>query len=72
MAALIALEAGVISPAMQTGAVLMALITTAMTGPLVDRFAPRVAGAFPPISDREAGAPAADEVAVRPAAAAAS
>jgi hypothetical protein len=38
VAALIALNAGVISPQMQTGAVVMALVTTAMTGPLVDRF----------------------------------
>jgi Kef-type K+ transport system membrane component KefB len=38
--ALVALTAGVISPQLQTGAVVMALITTAMTGPLVDRFLP--------------------------------
>lgn len=37
--ALIALNEGVISPALQTGGVLMALVTTAMTGPLFDRFA---------------------------------
>ncbi|MEX2238624.1 MAG: cation:proton antiporter [Dehalococcoidia bacterium] len=37
--ALIALNGGVITPAMQVGGVLMALITTAMTGPLFDRFA---------------------------------
>lgn len=36
--ALIALNQGVISAPMQVGAVLMALITTAMTGPLIDRF----------------------------------
>ncbi len=36
--ALIGLTEGVISPAMQVGAVLMALITTAMTGPAFDRF----------------------------------
>ncbi|MGY1605120.1 cation:proton antiporter [Geodermatophilus sp. SYSU D00815] len=41
VAALVALNAGVISPQMQTGAVVMALVTTAMTGPLVDRFLPR-------------------------------
>lgn len=39
--ALVALNAGVISPQMQVGAVVMALVTTAMTGPLVDRFMPR-------------------------------
>ncbi|MGY1697452.1 cation:proton antiporter [Geodermatophilus sp. SYSU D00814] len=38
VAALVALNAGVISPQMQVGAVVMALITTGMTGPLVDRF----------------------------------
>lgn len=36
--ALIALNAGVISPPMQVAGVLMALVTTMMTGPLVDRF----------------------------------
>lgn len=36
--ALIALNAGVISPQLQVGAVLMALVTTIMTGPLFDRF----------------------------------
>ena len=34
-------DAGVITDQMQVGAVLMALITTAMTGPLVDRFLPK-------------------------------
>lgn len=41
--ALIALNQGVISAPMQVGAVLMALITTAMTGPLIDRFVPKAA-----------------------------
>lgn len=41
--ALIALNQGVISGAMQIGGVLMALVTTAMTGPLIDRFTPAVA-----------------------------
>lgn len=41
--ALIALNQGVISAPMQVGAVLMAFITTAMTGPLIDRFAPKAA-----------------------------
>lgn len=45
--ALIAFQGGVISPAMQVGGVLMALITTAMTGPLFDALAPRVSGAAP-------------------------
>jgi Kef-type K+ transport system membrane component KefB len=35
--ALVALDAGVISAQLQTGAVLMALLTTVMTGPLFDR-----------------------------------
>ena len=39
--ALVALNAGVISAQMQVGAVVMALVTTAMTGPLVDRFLPK-------------------------------
>jgi Kef-type K+ transport system membrane component KefB len=42
--ALVALDQGVITPPMQAGAVLMALVTTAMTGPLIDAFLPRVAG----------------------------
>jgi Kef-type K+ transport system membrane component KefB len=42
--ALIALNANVITPQLQTGAVLMALITTAMTGPLFDAFLPSAAG----------------------------
>lgn len=42
--ALAALNQNVISAPMQVGAVLMALITTAMTGPLIDRFLPAVAG----------------------------
>jgi Kef-type K+ transport system membrane component KefB len=36
--ALIGLSQGVISPQLQVGGVLMALVTTAMTGPLIDRF----------------------------------
>jgi Kef-type K+ transport system membrane component KefB len=34
--ALVGLRAGIITPVMQLGAVLMALITTSMTGPLFD------------------------------------
>jgi len=41
--ALIAFQEGVISPQLQVGGVLMALVTTAMTGPLFDRFAPAAA-----------------------------
>lgn len=36
VAALVAVEAGAISPMLQLGAVVMALVTTAMTGPLFD------------------------------------
>jgi Kef-type K+ transport system membrane component KefB len=42
--ALIGVQQGVITPVLQLGAVLMALITTAMTGPLFDRFVKRVPG----------------------------
>ncbi len=38
--ALVARQAGVITDQMQVGGVLMALVTTAMTGPLFDRFLP--------------------------------
>ena len=38
--ALVALDAGVINAQLQVGAVVMALVTTAMTGPLVDKFLP--------------------------------
>jgi Kef-type K+ transport system membrane component KefB len=40
--ALVGVQAGVITPVMQLGAVLMALITTAMTGPLFDLFSRRL------------------------------
>lgn len=42
--ALIALNQGVITPPMQVAGVVMALVTTMMTGPLVDRFLPKVGG----------------------------
>jgi hypothetical protein len=45
--ALIGVQQGVITPVLQLGAVLMALITTAMTGPLFDRFIKRVPGPAP-------------------------
>ncbi len=41
---LVGVQNGVITPVLQLGAVLMALITTAMTGPLFDRFAKRLPG----------------------------
>jgi len=44
VAALLALNSGVITGPLQVGAVLMGLITTAMTGPLVDSFLPRHLG----------------------------
>lgn len=46
--ALVALNAGVISPQLQAAAVLMALVTTAMTGPLFDRFQRAEPTAAPP------------------------
>lgn len=52
--ALIAFNQGVISAQLQTGAVLMALITTMMTGPLFDRYIARVPGAVPAV-DAEVG-----------------
>lgn len=48
--ALIAFTEGVISAQLQVAAVLMALITTMMTGPLFDRFIGRVPGNSPPES----------------------
>lgn len=45
--ALIAVDAGVISGPLQVGAVLMALVTTMMTGPLFDALLPRVTAAHP-------------------------
>lgn len=49
--ALAAADAGAITPQMQIGGVLMALVTTAMTGPLFDRFLPAAA---PDALEREA------------------
>lgn len=46
---LLALNRGVISPQLQVGGVLMALITTAMTGPLFDRFLPSATASAPPV-----------------------
>jgi Kef-type K+ transport system membrane component KefB len=40
--ALTGVQNGVITPAMQAGVVLVALITTAMTGPLLDAFLSRL------------------------------
>ena len=47
--ALIALNQGVITPPMQVAGVVMALVTTMMTGPLVDRFLPKIAGGPPSV-----------------------
>ncbi|HEX8581416.1 MAG TPA: cation:proton antiporter [Acidimicrobiales bacterium] len=60
--ALIALQDGVISGGLQVAAVLMALITTMMTGPLFDRFSASLPGA--------AAGPTVAEADVRPAGAA--
>lgn len=46
--ALVGVQNGVITPVMQLGAVLMALITTAMTGPLFDRYIKYIPEASPP------------------------
>ena len=51
--ALVGFQAGVISGPMQIGGVLMALVTTMMTGPLFDRFLPRA------LASTGAGTPAA-------------
>jgi Kef-type K+ transport system membrane component KefB len=51
--ALIALNSNVITAQMQVGGVLMALITTAMTGPLIDRFIPKVMAQAPAIEAEE-------------------
>lgn len=48
--ALAAADARIITPQMQIGGVLMALVTTAMTGPLFDRFLPSVT--HEPIAER--------------------
>jgi Kef-type K+ transport system membrane component KefB len=45
--ALAAFDAKIITPQMQVGGVLMALVTTAMTGPLFDKFLPAAVGAAP-------------------------
>ncbi|MEW6154126.1 MAG: cation:proton antiporter [Actinomycetota bacterium] len=52
--ALIAFNAGVISGQLQVAAVLMALITTMMTGPLFDRFMRKIPGDAPDEGEREA------------------
>jgi Kef-type K+ transport system membrane component KefB len=55
--ALIGFQLGIISPQMQVGGVVMALVTTAMTGPLFDAFAARMPREAPkPLAD-VAGAP---------------
>jgi Kef-type K+ transport system membrane component KefB len=52
--ALIGVQSGVITPVMQLGGVLMALITTAMTGPLFDAFIGKVAPPAPPVAEAPA------------------
>ncbi len=47
VAALVAVEAGAISPLLQLGGVVMALVTTAMTGPLFDATIKKVDAATP-------------------------
>jgi Kef-type K+ transport system membrane component KefB len=42
--ALVGIDDGVITPVLQLGAVLIALVTTAMTGPLFDRYVKQVPG----------------------------
>lgn len=49
--ALIALNEGVITAPLQVGSVLMALVTTMMTGPLFDRFSKRIPGEVAPVSE---------------------
>jgi Kef-type K+ transport system membrane component KefB len=58
--ALVAFDAKIITPQMQVGAVVMALITTAMTGPLFDRFLPAAVGSREP--DAPVGSPPTPEV----------
>lgn len=53
--ALIALNQGVITPPMQVAGVVMALVTTMMTGPLVDRFLPKLGGAPAAVGPPESG-----------------
>ena len=53
--ALIALNQGVITPPMQVAGVVMALVTTMMTGPLVDRFLPSVPGSGPGVGPATEG-----------------
>jgi Kef-type K+ transport system membrane component KefB len=54
--ALSAVDARIITPQMQLGGVLMALVTTAMTGPLFDRYLPAAVAAAPADDARDHGA----------------
>ena len=54
--ALIGLNSGVISPQFQGVGVLMALVTTAMTGPLFDRFSSRLIRTDVAVSTTSGGA----------------
>lgn len=65
--ALIALQDGVITGQLQVGAVLMALVTTMMTGPLFDRFAARLPADERPVGATAGGPPPAQEDRLEPA-----
>jgi Kef-type K+ transport system membrane component KefB len=61
---LAAADARIITPQMQVGGVLMALITTAMTGPLFDRFLPAAQAAAEGPSGPAQGGTRADDLPV--------
>jgi K+:H+ antiporter len=50
---LVAVETGVISPALQVGGVLVALVTTVMTAPLLERFLPAATPHVEPIVENQ-------------------
>src|SRR5207249_2272476 len=58
VAALLAVQSGIISPQYQVAGVLMALVTTAMTGPLFDTFIKKVPAPEPADRKVPVGAPA--------------
>ncbi len=58
VAALVAVQAGAISPLLQLGAVVVALVTTAMTGPLFDATIKRVPSPEEPVPPAPAPVPA--------------
>ncbi len=55
VAALVAIQAGVITPLLQLGAVVVALVTTAMTGPLFDKAYARLPAKAEQTADTRAG-----------------